>query len=97
MADGLGFDLREAIRDGHVRLVAMHTLDGGPLPSDWAFPLRDSEVVVACARLAPPFFGVAALIASLAGLPRAMLEDETSERIAQALADAILADLTAKR
>ncbi len=46
---GLGFDLRAAIRARHVRLLAVHALDGRPLPSDWAIPILPGEVVVACA------------------------------------------------
>jgi hypothetical protein len=97
ISDGLGFDLRRAIRACRVRLLAIHTVDRRPLPSNWAIPLRDSEAVVACAPLPPPFVGVAAVVARLAELPRAKLDDELSERIAQALADGILADLTEKR
>jgi hypothetical protein len=48
---GLGFDLRAAVRERHVRLLALHTVDGQPLPSDWAIPVLPGEVVVACAPL----------------------------------------------
>ena len=90
---GLGFDLRAAIRGRHVRLLALHTVDGRPLPSDWAIPILPGEVVVACAPLRSPLSGVAALVVRGAVLPRPKLDLPERERIAQALADALLAEL----
>jgi hypothetical protein len=90
---GLGFDLRAAVRERHVRLLALHTVDGQPLPSDWAIPVLPGEVVVACAPLRSPLSGVAALVVRGALLPRPKLDVPERERIARALADALLAEL----
>jgi hypothetical protein len=94
---GLGFDLRAAVRRRHVRLLALHTVDGQPLPSDWAIPVLPGEVVVACAPLRSPLSGVAALVVRGALLPRPKLDVPESERIARALADALLAELKIRR
>jgi hypothetical protein len=93
VARGLGFDLPAAIRARHVRLLALHRVDGGPLPSDWAIPILPGEVVVACAQLRPPLSGVAALVVRGAVLPRPKLDVPERERIARALADALFAEL----
>jgi hypothetical protein len=90
---GLGFDLYAAVRARHVRLLALHALDGRPLPSDWAIPILPGEVVVACAPLRPPLSGVAALVVRGAVLPRPKVDLQERERIARALADALLAEL----
>jgi hypothetical protein len=90
---GLGFDLRAAVRGCHVRLLALHTVDGQPLPSDWAIPILPGEVVVACAPLRPPLSGVAALVVRGAVLPQPKPDVLQRERIARALADALLAEL----
>jgi hypothetical protein len=97
LASGLGFDLAAAVRAGHVRVVAIHTLDGRPRPSDWAVPVVEGEVVVACAPLEQPFSGVAALVVTMRALPAPRMEDATRDRIARALAAALLADLKARR
>jgi hypothetical protein len=89
---GLGFDLRLAVEAGRVRLLAIHTVDGRPLPRDWAIPVFGSERVVACAQLPPPFFGVAALVVrSLA--PLKSLDAAGRKRVVAALANLVLADL----
>ncbi len=93
IAGGLGFDLSAAIRGRHVRLLAVHTVDGRPLPSDWAIPILPGEVVVACAPLRPPLSGVAALIVRGAVLPQPKLDVLQREHIARALADALFAEL----
>ena len=93
IARGLGFDLRGAVRGRHVRLLALHTVDGQPLPSDWAIPILPGEVVVACAPLSPPLTGIAALVVRGAILPRPKLDVPQRERIARALAEALLAEL----
>jgi hypothetical protein len=93
VARGLGFDLRAAVRGRHVRLLALHTVDGRPLPSDWAIPILAGEVVVACAPLRSPLSGVAALVVRGAVLPRPKLDVPERERIARALADTLLAEL----
>jgi hypothetical protein len=93
IARGLGFDLRAAVRGRHVRLLALHTIDGQPLPSDWAIPILPGEVVVACALLRPPLSGVAALVVRGSVLPRPKVDATERERIARALADALLAEL----
>jgi hypothetical protein len=90
---GLGFDLEAAVRARLVRLLALHTVDGRPLPSDWAIPILPGEVVVACAPLRSPLSGVAALVVRGAVLPRPKLDLPQRERIARALADALLAEL----
>jgi hypothetical protein len=90
---GLGFDLRAAVRARQVRLLALHTVDGRPLPSDWAIPILPGEVVVACAPLGSPLSGVVALIVRGAALPRPKLDPPERERIARALADALLDEL----
>jgi hypothetical protein len=90
---GLGFDLRAAVRARLVRLLAVHTVDGRPLPSDWAVPILPGEVVVACAPLRSPLSGIAALVVRGAVLPRPQLDLPQRERIARALADALLAEL----
>jgi len=90
---GLGFDLRAAVRGRHVRLLALQTVDGRPLPSDWAIPIVPGEVVVACAPLRPPLSGVAALVVRGAVLPQPKLDMLQRERIARALAEALLAEL----
>jgi hypothetical protein len=95
LARGLGFDLPAAVRAGWVRVVAVHTLDGRPLPSDWAIPVVPGEVVVACAPLEPPLSGVAALVVVMAALPAPKRDDATRDRIARALATMVLADLKA--
>jgi hypothetical protein len=96
VARGLGFDLHVAVRARHVRLLALHTLDGRPLPSDWAIPILPGEVVVACAPLRSPLSGVAALVVRRAVLPRPKLDVLERERIARALAEALLAELKAR-
>jgi hypothetical protein len=93
IARGLGFDLQAAVRARLVRLLALHTVDGRPLPSDWAIPILPGEVVVACAALRSPLSGVAALVVRGAVLPRPKLDLPQRERIARALADALLAEL----
>ena len=93
VARGVGFDLRAAVRGRHVRLLALHTVDGQPLPSDWAIPILPGEVVVACAPLSPPLTGIAALVVRGAILPRPALDVPQRERIARALAEALLAEL----
>jgi hypothetical protein len=93
LASGIGFDLRAAVDARRVRLVAIHTIDGRPLPRDWAIPLLRSEVVVACAPLVSPFVGVAALVAKVAVLPKPKVDAATRERISVALADAIFAEV----
>jgi len=90
---GLGFDLHAAVRARHVRLVAIHSVDGRPLPADWAVPIRESEAVVACAPLLAPLSGVAALIVRACALPRPIIDDEARERIARALAELILREI----
>src|ERR1019366_9992712 len=74
IARGLGFDLRAAVRGRDVRLLALHTVDGQPLPPDWAIPILPGEVVVACAPLRSPLSGVAALVVRGAVLPRLKLD-----------------------
>ena len=93
IARGLGFDLQAAVRARAVRLLALHTVDRRPLPSDWAIPILPGEVVVACAPLRSPLTGVAALVVRGAVLPRPKLDLPERERIARALADALLAEL----
>jgi hypothetical protein len=98
LARGLVFDLAAAVRAGMVRVVALHTLDGQPLPSDWAVPVLEGEVVVACAPLESPFSGVAALIVTMRALlplrqPAPRRDDATRDRIARALVDVLLAEL----
>jgi hypothetical protein len=93
IARGLGFDLRAAVNAHDVRIVALHTLDGRPLPSDWAIPILLGEVVVVCAPLSAPFSGVAAILVRGAALPRPEVDEATRERVARALARAVLADL----
>ena len=93
VARGLSFDLQAAVRARHVRLLALHTVDGQPLPSDWAIPILPGEVVVACAALGAPLSGVAALVVRGAALPRPKLDAPERERIARALADALLDEL----
>ena len=93
IARGLGFDLRAAVRGRDVRLLALHTVDGQPLPPDWAIPILPGEVVVACAPLRSPLSGVAALVVRGAVLPRLKLDLAQRERIARALADALIAEL----
>jgi hypothetical protein len=96
IARGLGFDLHAAVRAREVRLLALHTVDGRPLPSDWAIPILPGEVVVACAPLSSPLSGVAALVVRGAVLPRPKLDLPERERIARALADALLAELNGR-
>jgi hypothetical protein len=82
-----------------VRVVALHTLDGQPLPSDWAVPVLEGELVVACAPLESPFSGVAALIVAMGALRRPpgsfvpRMDDARRDRIARALVDVLLAEL----
>jgi hypothetical protein len=84
--------LRDALRTGQVRLVAIEALDG-PLPSDWALPVEEGEVVVALARLPQEREGVAALVVAGSALPRHQLDDELRERVASAFADALIAEV----
>ena len=93
IARGLGFDLRAAIRAGRVRLLALHTVDGRPLPRDWAIPLMRDEVVVACAPLESSFSGVAALIIRMAELPRPRVDASVRKQIADVLAQPLLFEL----
>jgi hypothetical protein len=90
--DGFGFDLRSAIEGRRVRLLAIHTVDGRPLPSDWAIPLSGPERVVACALLPRPFSGVAALVVRLHPLRRCP-GSASRERVVAALANLVLTDL----
>jgi hypothetical protein len=92
---GLGFDLAAAIGARRVRLLVIHTVDGRPLPREWAIPILDGEVVVACGQLEPPFVGVAALLVDAATLPRAQLDATDRRRVAEALVDALLAEVRA--
>jgi hypothetical protein len=80
---------------GRVRPVSLTALDGGPLPSDWAIPIEDGEVVVALAPLGGDFVGVAALVARAADLPAVDLDGTDGESISTALADALVAELGA--
>lgn len=93
LARGLGFDLRAAVAARRARLVALHTMDSRPLPSDWAIPILSAEVVVVCAPLASPWSGVAALIVHESVLPTPTVDDAMRERVAQALAEALLAEI----
>ncbi|MGD0530511.1 MAG: hypothetical protein ABSE49_35585 [Polyangiaceae bacterium] len=89
----LSIDLRAAIVARRVRLVAIHTTDGRAMPRSWAVPLHRGEVVLALAALASPFAGVAALIVRASDLPAPSLDAAARERLADALADALLAEL----
>lgn len=63
----------------------------GPLRGDWAVPILADETVLAHADLAEPFDGVAAFVAMATDLPKPQFDCDTVERIASALADALLA------
>ncbi len=89
VGSAFGFELQEAVRSGRVRVLAVHTRDGQPLPSDWAIPIRSDEVVVATAPLEAPFVGVAALIVDASLLPMLLADSQQLERIAGALVDAL--------
>jgi hypothetical protein len=91
---GLGFDVRRAIESGVLRLVVLHMIDGGPLPRDWAIPVQCDEVVVACAPLPRPLVGMAAIVVAAPHLPPPDFDDAERDRIATALADALLAELS---
>jgi hypothetical protein len=93
VARRVGVDLRSALRRGHLRLVVVHTAKGGPLPADWAIPLKVGEAVVACAALKVPCAAVAALVARVDDLPKPKLDEAARERVAQALADAAIAEM----
>jgi len=97
VARGLGFDLHAAVQARRVRFVAVYTIDGRPLPADWAIPIQEREVVVACAPLLSPLSGVAALIVCASALPQPKVDDAARERIAHALADVLLAEIRASK
>jgi hypothetical protein len=62
----------------------------GPLDAKWGIPILADETVVAHTTLTAPFQGMAAYIARVEELPRPEFDVSMRERIAQALADALL-------
>lgn len=58
---------------------------------DWAVPMQSDEAVLGHATLTSPLSGVAAFIARVAELPTPKFDVSERERIAEALADALLA------
>lgn len=82
----------QALR-GRVRIVRGWCPHGEPLPPDWAIPIESGEVPIALAQLPAPFVGFVALVARVADLPRPRLDDRERERIATALADALLQEV----
>jgi hypothetical protein len=63
----------------------------GPLDGDWAIPMLGNETVLAHAPIAAPFTGVAGFIVRPTDLSPPQFDDDARERIASALADALLA------
>jgi hypothetical protein len=66
------------------------------LPGNWAVPLARDELVIATTPVvveAVGAIGVAALVVKQGALAAAHLGDEERERIACALADALLAEI----
>jgi hypothetical protein len=88
-----GTALEPWIRAGDARLLVVHT-GGEPLPSDWGFPINEDEIVLAHVRLPPDTRpGRAALVVRASALPIPELDDEEQERIALALAEALLKEV----
>lgn len=74
-----------------LRVVRAWSPNGYPVPKEWdGVPLGPGEVAVAFARLPAPYVGFVALTADAAALPKAALDVAAKERVAQALADALL-------
>jgi hypothetical protein len=66
------------------------------LPANWAVPLARDELVIATTPIvvqAVGAMGVAALVVKQRALVAGQLDDEVRERIACALADALLAEI----
>jgi hypothetical protein len=69
---------------------AVLQLTEGPLSAQWGIPILANETVVAHTALTAPFQGIAAYIARVEELPRPEFDVSMRERIAQAVADALL-------
>jgi hypothetical protein len=85
-------ETRAAVRAGAVRLHILSTFAGTSLPSSWALPVTEHDIVLVSARLPPdlPCEGVVAIVVRRVALPVLKLDDEARERLAEALADALL-------
>jgi hypothetical protein len=89
-------ELREAIRAGWVRCVALLPTSPRGLPANWAVPLCVDEAVVAITPVvveAVHAMGVAALVVKQHALSPVQTDEVDRERIASALADAMFAEL----
>jgi hypothetical protein len=93
---GMTPTLRQAIRVGGARCVALLPMSQRGLPANWAVPLARDELVIATTPIvveAIGAMGVAALVVRQRALAAIRLDDEAPERIACALADALLAEI----
>jgi len=83
---------------GDVRVQAVFGANGGPLPSSWAFQVQPGEFVVQTRRATRRSanveqVGIVGIVVVAKKLPPPVFDDEAKERIASALADALLAEV----
>ena len=71
-----------------LRLAVLWCPNGGELPADWAISIEADETPITLATLPKPHVGVVSIVARVAELPRPSFDEETVDRIADAIADA---------
>jgi hypothetical protein len=75
------------------RVVRGWSPNGTPLPREWGVPIERDEAPIAFAMLGQPWVGYVSIVARAADLPRPRLDGAARDRIASALADAVLAEV----
>jgi len=91
---GVGGTTATGRRLPHVplRFIRSWSLNTKPLPREWGgVPVEVGERPIVCAILPQPFVGYVFVVARPDDLPRPHLDAATKDRIASALADALLA------
>ncbi len=71
---------------------AVLQLTEGPAKGNWEIPILPNETILGHTTLAEPLQGIAAYIARAEELPKPDFDAEARERIAEALADALLTE-----